>query len=137
MRWSEPRETWVLERRANYRRREVNPDKYPRTAVDTFIRMRDGYYLAGEYAPDRLPEPHRLVAYLRSQDPNLRADFAGDPVEAAARYAQRLEEKERAAEERAAKNERPSETGAAQELYDMLAWEEGRRVSVPRDAQGL
>lgn len=138
MRWAEDgSERWLLERKANYRRVQPDPNKYPRAAIDTFVRHRDGYYLAGFYPPDRLPNPHRLVAFLRSQDPDLMDLGGGDAVERAMRYADRLEAREAAATEKARRAQTFEESGAGGELYDMLAWEEGRRVSVPRvyDAQ--
>lgn len=138
MRWAQDgSERWLLERKANFPRVEPNPNKYPRSAIDTFIRHRDGYYLAGYYEPRRLPDPHRLVAFLRSQDTRLMDLGPGDVVEQAARLAERLEEQENAAVEKARRDNSFFESGAGAELYDALAWEEGRRVSVPKDAQGL
>lgn len=69
MRWSESREEWHLERRANYTRLDIDPAHYPASAVDTFIRHRDGYYLAGSFAPRNLPPVDRLVAFLLAHDP--------------------------------------------------------------------
>lgn len=137
MRWAtDGSERWLLERRANFRRVEPDPNKYPREAVDTFIRHRDGYYLAGVYDPWRLPEVHRLIAYLRSQDTRYMDLGGGDAVEQAMRYADRLEEKENAERARIRKSQTFVETGAGAELYDQLAWEEGRRVAVPRNVFG-
>lgn len=138
MRWAaDGSERWLLERRANFKRVEPDPNKYPRTAIDTFIRHRDGYYLAGQYPPASLPNPHRLVSYLRSQDPDLMDLGPGDAVERAARYAERLEAAEEAKLAKARKEQTFAESGAGAELYDQLAWDEGRRVSVPRNAQGM
>jgi len=138
MRWAEDgSERWLLERKANFRRVPPDPQKYPRSAIDTFIRHRDGYYLTGVYEPNRLPNPHRLVEYLRSQDPTLMDLGGGSDVERAARYAERLEAREAAQRAKARREQSFEESGAGAELYDILAWEEGRRVTVPRNAQGL
>ncbi len=138
MRWAaDGSERWLLERKANVRRVEPDPNKYPREAIDTFIRHRDGFYLAGVYPPWRLPDPHRLVTFLRSQDPTLMDLGGGTDVERAARYAERLEEREDALRAKARREQSFEESGAGAELYEALAWEEGRRVSVPRNAQGL
>jgi hypothetical protein len=132
MRWAaDGSERWLLERRANYRRVQPDPAKYPRHALDTFIQHRDGYYLAGFYPPERLPNPHRLVEFLRSQDPTLMDLGGGTDVERAARYAERLEAREAEAKAKARRDQSFVESGAGGELYDMLAWEEGRRVAVP------
>lgn len=137
MRWSERRESWLLERRATYARLDINPSKYPSEAVDTFIRHRDGYYLAGEYGPRSLPDPHFLVIYLKAND-STRMDLGGgSDVEKAARLAQMFEDRETEQITKKRRDESFYESGAGGELYDRLAWEEGRRVSVPRSAQGL
>lgn len=121
----------MLERKATYARLDINPEKYPREAVDTLKRMQDGYFLVGEYAPERLPDADRLVAFLRSQDPDRMDLGGGDPVERAARLASAIEDRE-AEEKRALRRSQSfSESGVGGELYDQLAWEEGRRAAVP------
>ena len=137
MRWSERRECWLLERRANYRRVDINPEKYPAEALDTFIQHRDGYYLAGFYPPTHLPNVDRLVEYLRSQDPDLMDLGPGDAVERAARLAEAIEAREAEQLAKARREQTFEHSGAGADLYDSLAWEEGRRVAVPREAAGL
>lgn len=138
MRWSQDgSERWLLERKANFRRVSPNPNTYPREAIDTYIRHRDNYYLAGFYAAPHLPRIDRLIPFLRSQDTALMDLGGGTDVEKAARLADRLEAKENEVKDRARKAQTFVESGAGAELYDRLAWEEGRRVSVPKDASGL
>lgn len=131
LRWSERSETWLLERKANYARTDIDPARYPRDAVDTFIQRRDGYYLAGRYEPRSLPPVDLLVRILLANDP-ARMSVEGDtPEEQARNFCDMLEERERAEVERANKDASFYETGLGGELYDQLAWAEGRRVSVP------
>ena len=137
MRWSSSKEKWLLERKANYRRADINPDQYPREAIDTFIRMRDGFYLVGQYEPKRLPHADRLVAYLRSQDPDYMDLGPGDALTRATRLAARIEEREEAERQGVRRSNTFEHSGAGADLYDKLAWDEGRRVAVPRTAQGL
>ena len=138
MRWAQDgSERWLLERKANFRRVEPDPNKYPRDAIDTFIRHRDGYYLAGFYAAAHLPRIDRLIPFLRSQD-TARMDLGGgSDADKAARLADRLEARENALKEKARQEQTFVATGAGAELYDQLAWDEGRRVSVPKNASGL
>lgn len=132
MRWAEDgSERWLLERRANFRRVPPDPNKYPRDAIDTFIRHRDGFYLVGFYEPRSLPPVDRLVTFLRSQD-TARMDLGpGTPEEQAVRIAEKFEEREREQSRKNKEDQSFYHSGAGGELYDRLAWEEGRRVAVP------
>ena len=137
VRWSEKWQEWLLERKANYARTDINPAKYPAEAVDTFIQRRDGYYLAGRYAPKALPPAELLVKILLAND-TARMDVPGaTPEEQAANWCQAREDEEAA---RIAKGRRDNSfegSGAGAELYEKLAWEEGRRIAVPKNATGL
>lgn len=98
MRWSGALEEWLLERRAYYARMDIDPSKYPAGAVDTFIQRRDGYYRAGSFAPNNLPQIDRLIAFLRLMDPrNLGYDL--DNPEAHNLIADELEKRESIEEE--------------------------------------
>lgn len=68
MRWSDTRQAWQFEIRANYRRLDIDPAKYPAHAVDTFICHQDGYYRECEYPPDGLPPIDRFIQFLRKND---------------------------------------------------------------------
>lgn len=131
MRWSERREAWQLERRADFARTDLNPEKYPRDAVDTFIRRRDGFYLTGEYPANGLPPIDRLIAFLHSQDPVRLGLDPAKAVEEAARIASAIEDRERASRAKTRYDNSYEGSGAGAELYDQLAWEEGRRSAVP------
>lgn len=132
VRWSPHREEWRLEQKCNYARVDINPANYPAQAIDTFIMRRDGYFLAGRYEPERLPPVDLLIAILRAND-TTRMDLPGATSEArAAAYMEKVEERENAAEAKLKKDNTFEHSGAGGELYDRLAWEEGRRVAVPR-----
>lgn len=64
VRWSDVRERWQLEEKCSFRR-TVNPDLYPRSAVDSFIRFRDGYVMVDEFEPHDLPVVDKLIMGLR------------------------------------------------------------------------
>lgn len=131
LRWSERMECWLLERKAMYARTDINPDTYPREAIDTFIQRRDGYYLAGRYEPHALPPASLLVRILLAND-TTRMEIEGKtPEERAQNYMDALEEKERADVEKARVENSFEGSGVGSELYDQLAWAEGRRVTVP------
>lgn len=133
MRWSERKEQWLLERKAAYKRLNVDPNKYPADAIDTFIQHRDGYYTAGVYEPTRLPHVERLVAYLRADVALMeKMATAADPVERAAQLAYAFESRDAERQRKVRKEQSFEHTGAGGELYDRLAWEEGRRAAVPR-----
>lgn len=131
MRWSERQECWLLEKRASYARTDINPEKYPKDAVDTFIQRRDGYFLSGEYHAKYLPQIDRLLTYLRSQDPVRMGLNPEKPLEEAARLATAIEAREAEERRRVRQSQTYEGSGVGGELYDRLAWEEGRRVSVP------
>lgn len=135
MRWSDARECYRLERRANYGRADIDPASIPRSAVDTLIMRREGFYLVREFGT--LPNADRLVQALYAGD-TARMDMGtDDPVEAAARYAQRIEDAEK---ERVAKGRRDNSfehSGVGSDLYNQLAWAEGRRIAVPTNATGV
>jgi hypothetical protein len=136
IRWSERREEWLLERKARFARANINPANYPREAIDTFIQLRDGYYLAGRYSPQGLPPVDLLVKILLAND-TARMDIPGaTPEDQAQAWCDRAEEVEAAAKAKAAKDASFQETGIGAELYDQLAWAEGRRVSVPKNLPG-
>jgi len=137
IRWSNRQECWLLERRANYGRVDIDPAKYPKDAIDTFIQRRDGMYTAGRYHPNGLPPVELLVKILRAND-TARMDIAGKtPEEQAENYCNMLEEQEAERVRLANKNASFVESGVGNELYDQLAWAEGRRVSVPSNASGV
>jgi len=131
MRWSNASEEWLLERRANYARLDIDPSKYPAGAVDTFIQRRDGYYEAGSFAARNLPDVNRLVAFLRLMDPrNLDVDL--DNPEAHNIIADRIEAREQAEEAAKYASTRSNfvENGA-----DILADANIPRSYVPREWQ--
>lgn len=133
IRWSGRDQNWRLERKANYKRIDINPTQYPAHAVDTFTMRRDGYYLVGTYEPRHwlIQHPDMLVKVLLAND-TTRMDIPGkDEVERAANYAKSLEETEIAEKANFARSQSFYETGLGGELYDELAWAEGRRVAVP------
>lgn len=132
IRWSERHEWWLLERKARFARANINPANYPREAIDTFIQLRDGYYTAGRYRADNLPPADLLVRILRANDTALMDVPGFTPEEQAQNWCDRAEEVEREAVMRANKDASFVESGVGGELYDQLAWAEGRRVSVPR-----
>lgn len=131
IRWSERQECWLLERKARYARANINPALYPREAVDTFIQLRDGYYTAGRYSPNGLPPVDLLVRILRANDTALMDIPGATPEEQANAWCDMAEEVEAEAKRRAALAETFEATGIGSEMYDQLAWAEGRRVSVP------
>lgn len=131
MRWSERQECWLLERRANYARVDIDPAKYPRDAMDTFIQRRDGFYTAGRYSPRGLLPVELLVRILLANDPT-RMDIPGaTDEERAENFMNAMEEREREELRRANLSGSFQHTGLGGELYDQLAWAEGRRVTVP------
>lgn len=115
MRWSDARETWQLEKRI-HRRRTINPDTYPREAVDSFIRFRDGYELIDELPPDGLPTLDRLIENLRKFDPVRMMQELG--IHTADQLADAYDERDRkrAAKQTEARNERWR--AAAGPIYD-------------------
>lgn len=133
IRWSERREEWFLERKARYQRLDIDPEKYPRDAIDTFIQLRDGYYLAGRYDPRGLPDVHLLVKILLANDTALMNIPGNTPEDQANAWCDRAEEVERQAIEKARIEHSFTGSGIGSEMYDQLAWAEGRRVSVPRN----
>lgn len=131
IRWSVMKECWLLERKANYARVDIDPSKYPEHALDTFIQRRDGYYTAGAYHPQRLLPVDFLVQILLAND-TARMEVPGaTPEEQAANYCDMMEERERAFNAKLVKDQTFKESGAGADLYDQLAWEEKRRVAVP------
>lgn len=131
MRWSDVREEWRLERKATFARTNIDPDKYPRDAVDTFLCRRDGYYLAGRYAPTKLPPADLLVQILRANDTALMDVPGANADEQAANWIADVQRKESEYDAKLRKQETFAESGAGSELYDRLAWDEGRRAAVP------
>lgn len=137
MRWSDVREEWRLERKCNYARTDIDPDKYPADAVDTFVMRRDGYYLAGRYHPHGLPPADLLVAILRANDTALMDVPGATPEEQAARWVEQTEAREKAKEQKLKEDNSFYGSGVGGELYDRLAWEEGRRVAIPHKSTGI
>lgn len=130
VRWSDARESWQLEKKI-HRARTVNPDKYPSEAVDSFIRFRDGYELIEEYAPRELPVLDKLIAGLRRGSVTRLMAELGIHTAGQLADAYDARDRRRAEEQRARRNRMASEH--AGELYDAIAWDEGRRVSVPQN----
>jgi len=133
IRWSGRDEEWRLERKAHYQRTDINPAQYPEDAVDTFIMRRDGYYLAGKYEPRHflMRYPEILVKVLLAND-TTRMDIPGATAEEqAANFAKGLEEAELAAKIKVQQEQSFQGSGLGAQLYDDLAWAEGRRVAVP------
>lgn len=137
LRWSERFDFWLLERKARYARTDIDPSKYPRDAVDTFIQRRDGYYTAGRYMPRGLPPVELLVRILLANDPDRMSVPGATPEERANNFVNAMEEREAAELAEANKDGSFQHTGLGAELYDQLAWAEGRRVAVPAKATGL
>lgn len=86
VRWSEDRERWLIERRAGYRRLDLNPASMSR---ETYIQRRDGYFTLGFYPPRELPPIDRLIAHLQRMDtwrPGLTADSIANQLDADDHY---------------------------------------------------
>lgn len=90
MRWSAAKEEWLLERKAFYRRLDIDPAHYPPHALDTFIQHRDGYYTAGSFPPEQLPPADKLVAFLQAMDP-VKLGFGPDSGDALAVQIEEIE----------------------------------------------
>jgi hypothetical protein len=133
IRWSGKDEEWRLERKANYQRTDINPDKYPEEAIDTFIMRRDGFYLAGKYEPRHflMRYPDILVKVLVANDTTKMNVPGATDEERAANFAKSLEEAELAAKIKVQREQSFEGSGLGAQLYDDLAWSEGRRVAVP------
>lgn len=133
IRWSGRDQNWRLERKATYQRIDINPSQYPQHAVDTFIMRRDGYYLVGTYLPNHwlMNNPRMLVKVLKANDTTLLTVPGNTELERAANYAKSLEEAEQTEKANFATSQSFYETGLGAQLYDDLAWAEGRRVAVP------
>lgn len=136
MRWSEVRETWLLEQRAHYARLDINPADYPRNALDTFIQHQDGYFLSGMYEPRSLPQVDRLVQFLYAHDTRRLDLGGGSDADRARRLADMYDTRDAAYRTKLKRDNSFEATGAGGELYERLAWEEGRRVSVPSSYKG-
>jgi hypothetical protein len=125
VRWSDVRETWQLEEKIAYTR-TVDPNRYPRAAVDSFRRFSDGYRLLEEWRPRRIPSVARLITGLRQGNAVRIMDELGlansDQWEALLRY------KEKQAAERRWQKDKERGREYAGEFYDSLAWLEGRTV---------
>lgn len=125
VRWSDAREMWQLEEKIAYTR-TVDPNRYPRAAVDSFRRFSDGYRLLEEWLPRRIPSVDRLITGLRRGNAVRIMDELGlansDQWEAYLRY-----KEQKAAEARWAKDKERGREYAG-EFYDSLAWLEGRTV---------
>lgn len=126
MRWSAMRETWQLEERIHYQR-NVDPNRYPKQAVDSFIRFSDGFRLLSELPPRQLPAVDRLITGLRQGSVTRIMDELG--VRTHEEWAALLDyrDKERAAAKWLKDKERGREY--AGQFYDDLAWAEGRTVA--------
>lgn len=131
MRWSDAKEQWHLEQRAGYARLDINPEHYPAEAVDTFLCMRDGYFLSGVYPPRGLPQVDRLVSYLRAHDVRRLELGGGSDADRAQRLADMYDARDEAYRAKLMRDQSFEASGAGAELYDRLAWEEGRRRAVP------
>jgi hypothetical protein len=126
VRWSDHHEFWMLEERISYPR-TVNPDRYPREALDSFRRFSDGYRLLDQWPPQRLPSVDRLVTGLRQGSVQRIMDELG--VKNAEQWAAAMDARD--ARRNAEKWRKDKERGAeyAGEFYDRLAWAEGRTVA--------
>lgn len=130
MRWSDYRECWLLEMKANYGRIDVNPEE---CTPDTFIQRRDGYCLAGEYTPRGLPPLDRFIPLLRRNDTAL-MPLGGGPDEA---QTQRLERIYLEQEAKVKKDKRAVERDRNYEQADIL-WDVAHgttRAQVPANFQ--
>jgi hypothetical protein len=129
VRWSDAREAWQIERQI-HRARTVDPSTYPSEAVDSFLRFRDGFELIDELPPDGLPTPDRLIANLRKFDVTRMMEELG--VHTADQLADLYDQRDarRREEARARRNREFRDRGG--EIYDAIAWDEGRTVAVPR-----
>jgi hypothetical protein len=131
VRWSNQQECWLLEGRANYTRIDVDPEKYPVEAIDTFVQHRDGYFQFDRIAPNGLPPVDRLIAALCANDTQRMDLGPGDDIARGARLAEQYEQRDAGRREAEAHTHRYDVRSAAKELYEDLAREEGRRVFVP------
>lgn len=137
IRWSERQECWLLEQKVQYARVDIDPAKYPREAIDTFIQRRDGYYTAGKYPPRGLLPVELLVKVLLAND-TRRMDVPGaTPEEQAENFMNAMEEREHQAILKGREENSFYGSGIGAEMYDQLAWAEGRRVAVPSKATGI
>lgn len=125
MRWSPVREVWLLERRATYERRDIDPDCYGDREHDTIRQLADGYFTLGVYQPHDLPTVHQLIDYLKSQDVQRMgktAEAIADELDAD--YWQRREQRKQQANRRAGE--------VAGEVWETEKWRNGERAAVPR-----
>lgn len=125
VRWSTAREAWQLEEKIAYER-TVDPNRYPRAAVDSFRRFSDGYRLLEEWGPRGIPSVDRLITGLRQGNAVRIMDSLG--LANTDQWHALLLHKERQAA--ALRWEKDKERGReyAGEYYDSLAWAEGRTV---------
>lgn len=128
VRWSNVYDVWMLEQRIWWQR-DVNPDTYPRAAMDSFIRFHDGYTLEMEFEPEKLPSVDLLCEHLRWGNLARCMDAAGIKTVAQLETYKKAKEAERAAHIHQVNKEKARDY--ALDFYDQLAWMEGRTVTVP------
>lgn len=126
LRWSPVFECWMLEEKVSFKR-TVDPNRYPKTAYDSFVRFSDGFTLRFEIAPRELPAVDRLITGLRQGSTTRIMDELG--VKNASQWSALLDARDR--EKARIKWEKDKERGReyAGEFYDDLAWIEGRTIS--------
>lgn len=134
VRWSSVYDVWMLEQRIWWAR-SVDPDTYPRAAEDSFIRFRDGYTLEMEFEPRRLPSVDVLAEFLRWGNLGRCMDAAGVKTLDQLDAYKRAKEAERRAAIHAVNKEKAREY--AGDMFDQLAWMEGRTVTVPKRFEEL
>lgn len=135
MRWSDMQQCWQLERKIT-RPRTVDPSTYPAGALDSFIRFRDGYNLVYEFHPQRLPQIDKLIVGLRHDDIERIMDEYG--FRHSGQVADHYDARDRARKEEEWRKVKATNADfAAEELFDPMAWMEGRRVAVPKRWEDL
>ena len=119
LRWSQDQQgMFILERKTVYR---VAPAYYVERGSDRAIQFKDRYRMVFRFQPNEIQYVARSLALTDAQR------YGGG--KALATRLEAAEDKETELMDRAYRNECEA---AASELYDMLAWEEKRRVSLAR-----
>lgn len=124
MRWSPSTERWLLERRARYERKYIDPDAYDDKEHDTYRQLADGYFTLGIYQPRDFPTVDQLIDYLKSQDMHAlgkTAEQVADEMDAD--YYARLKAR------REATRRDVGDVGG--EFWEADRWASGERVAVP------
>lgn len=119
---------FVLEERADYKRLDVDPAKYPPDAHDTFIQHRDGYTTVCYFS--RLPEVGKLCEALNASRVEVLLERAN--ARTSDDLADRLDEEDAIKQAARSREFRGNVDAIASSEYDSAQWRIGSRVAVPR-----